>query len=154
MKNNFPMSLLSPTDSLLLYCCCFFLKETSLLGVVDKLLRVCSAENTEVTTVQTALYSLKLLCRRIGPNHPQMFIKVGVHSISFLKEKILFKNFYSRFSFCIHVHYLMCVLPPQKTGILYTKNCCIPWILAIAFVELVIIHINSIVIFLSIFIYK
>lgn len=94
----------------------FFLKETSLLGVVDKLLRVCSAENTEVTTVQTALYSLKLLCRRIGPNHPQMFIKVGVHSISFLKEKILFKNFHSHFSFCIHVHDLMSVVHvrPQK----------------------------------------
>ncbi|XP_034311475.2 HEAT repeat-containing protein 1 [Magallana gigas] len=50
--------------------------ETSLLGVVDRLLRVCSSENAEVTTVQTALYSLKLLCRRIGANHPQMFIKV------------------------------------------------------------------------------
>ncbi|XP_062578566.1 HEAT repeat-containing protein 1-like [Saccostrea cucullata] len=51
-------------------------EDLSLLGVVDKLLKVCVSEKTEMTTKQTALYSLKLLCRRIGADHPQMFIKV------------------------------------------------------------------------------
>ncbi|XP_056020027.1 HEAT repeat-containing protein 1-like isoform X2 [Ostrea edulis] len=61
--------------------------EAGLLGVVDKLLHVSASENIEATTTQTALYSLKLLCRRIGANHPQMFIKVLKMSVEIFRSR-------------------------------------------------------------------
>ena len=49
-----------------------------MLELVDLLMGVASQSHTPPVTRQTALYGVKLLCRRLASKHHKHFIKVGI----------------------------------------------------------------------------